>query len=159
MTGDPTTGPAGDAPERAAPMVELFEPVDDHDRRLALTATGPLRDFNAAGLLTAADVHVGRGEQAGGVEVAQRPGGGERQAAVVVVDRLEELHHRRCSLRGVPGRSGGRVAGHRVSPPAGAAPSSRSDRARTRTTGGRQEKTPHGIPSTTGVSGPHMPRR
>ncbi|WP_237767520.1 hypothetical protein [Serinicoccus sp. CUA-874] len=42
-------------------MVELFEPVDDHDRRLALTATGPLRDFNAAGLLTAADVHVATG--------------------------------------------------------------------------------------------------
>ncbi|WP_022925754.1 exodeoxyribonuclease V subunit alpha [Serinicoccus marinus] len=61
MTGDPTTGPAGDAPERAAPMVELFEPVDDHDRRLALTATGPLREFNAAGLLTAADVHVATG--------------------------------------------------------------------------------------------------
>ncbi len=39
-------------------MIELFEVADEHDRRLALTATGILRTFNEAGVLTAADVHV-----------------------------------------------------------------------------------------------------
>ena len=38
----------------------LFEPTDAADRRLALGATGLLRDFNDAGVLTAADVHVAR---------------------------------------------------------------------------------------------------
>ena len=38
-------------------------------------------------------------------------------------------------------------------------PSKRSDRSVTNPAGGRQEKTPHGIPSTSGVPGPHMPRR
>ena len=42
---------------------------------------------------------------------------------------------------------------------AGTTPSSRSESASTRATGGRQAKTPHGAPSTSGVSGPHMPRR
>ncbi|MDP3968459.1 MAG: AAA family ATPase, partial [Nocardioides sp.] len=39
-------------------MTELFEPVGDHDRRLALGAAGLLADFNRAGVLEAADVHV-----------------------------------------------------------------------------------------------------
>jgi exodeoxyribonuclease V alpha subunit len=39
-------------------MSEIFEPVDAHDRDLALAATGLLGRFNAAGVLTAADVHV-----------------------------------------------------------------------------------------------------
>ena len=39
-------------------MIELFEAADEHDRRLALNATGILRTFNDAGVLTAADVHV-----------------------------------------------------------------------------------------------------
>ena len=39
-------------------MTELFEPTDAFDRRLALSATGLLRDFNAAGVLSSADVHV-----------------------------------------------------------------------------------------------------
>jgi exodeoxyribonuclease V alpha subunit len=39
-------------------MTELFEPLDAVDRRLALRATGLLRTFNEAGVLTAADVHV-----------------------------------------------------------------------------------------------------
>jgi exodeoxyribonuclease V alpha subunit len=39
-------------------MSDLFEPVDAHDRDLALAATGLLATFNAAGVLTAADVHV-----------------------------------------------------------------------------------------------------
>jgi len=39
-------------------MIELFEVTEEYDRRLALTATGLLRTFNEAGVLTAADVHV-----------------------------------------------------------------------------------------------------
>lgn len=39
-------------------MTDLFEPVDATDARLALRATGLLADFNAAGVLTSADVHV-----------------------------------------------------------------------------------------------------
>ncbi|MCW2737979.1 AAA family ATPase, partial [Nocardioides sp.] len=39
-------------------MSELFEPVDTHDRDLALSAGGLLGHFNAAGVLTSADVHV-----------------------------------------------------------------------------------------------------
>ncbi|HNM98078.1 MAG TPA: exodeoxyribonuclease V subunit alpha, partial [Marmoricola sp.] len=39
-------------------MTEVFEPVDAHDRRLVLGATGLLAQFNAAGVLQAADVHV-----------------------------------------------------------------------------------------------------
>ncbi|QNN52348.1 exodeoxyribonuclease V subunit alpha [Nocardioides mesophilus] len=48
-------------------MTELFEVTDPADRRLALGATGLLRTFNEAGVLTAADVHVARrvGELAG----------------------------------------------------------------------------------------------
>lgn len=41
-------------------MTELFEPADAWDPRLAATADGLLGTFNAAGLLTAADVHVAR---------------------------------------------------------------------------------------------------
>ena len=41
-------------------MTDLFEPVDAHDPRLALRATGLLRAFNSAGVLTAGDVHVAR---------------------------------------------------------------------------------------------------
>jgi exodeoxyribonuclease V alpha subunit len=39
-------------------MTELFEITEAYDRRLALGASGVLRDFNEAGVLTAADVHV-----------------------------------------------------------------------------------------------------
>ncbi len=39
-------------------MSENFEPVDAHDRDLALAATGLLGHFNSVGVLTAADVHV-----------------------------------------------------------------------------------------------------
>jgi exodeoxyribonuclease V alpha subunit len=39
-------------------MTEPVEPSDPADRRLALGATGMLRTFNEAGVLTAADVHV-----------------------------------------------------------------------------------------------------
>jgi exodeoxyribonuclease V alpha subunit len=39
-------------------MTELFEPVDEHDWRLAAGADGLLATFNAAGVLTSSDVHV-----------------------------------------------------------------------------------------------------
>ncbi|WP_300681445.1 exodeoxyribonuclease V subunit alpha [Nocardioides sp.] len=39
-------------------MTETWEPIDAWDARLALGATGLLRTFNEAGVLTAADVHV-----------------------------------------------------------------------------------------------------
>ena len=39
-------------------MTEIFEPVDAWDHRLALGADGELAELNAAGVLTAADVHV-----------------------------------------------------------------------------------------------------
>ena len=39
-------------------MIERFETDDPYDARIAVGATGLLRDFNRAGVLTAADVHV-----------------------------------------------------------------------------------------------------
>ncbi len=39
-------------------MTEIFEPLGDFDRRLALGGTGLLATFNAAGVLEAGDVHV-----------------------------------------------------------------------------------------------------
>ncbi len=39
-------------------MSDTFEPIDAHDRDLALAATGLLATFNAAGVVSAADVHV-----------------------------------------------------------------------------------------------------
>src|SRR4051812_29415872 len=39
-------------------MIERWESDDPRDARLALGATGLLREFNEAGVLTAADVHV-----------------------------------------------------------------------------------------------------
>ncbi len=39
-------------------MTELFEPVGEHDWRVATTATGLLAHFNAAGVLTSSDIHV-----------------------------------------------------------------------------------------------------
>ncbi len=41
-------------------MTELWEPLDERDARLALGASGLLADFNRAGVLTAAAVHVAR---------------------------------------------------------------------------------------------------
>jgi exodeoxyribonuclease V alpha subunit len=55
----------------AVPPLELFEPADERDRRLARDASGLLGALNAARLLTAADLHVARtlGRAAGGIEV------------------------------------------------------------------------------------------
>ncbi|WP_235585525.1 exodeoxyribonuclease V subunit alpha [Serinicoccus chungangensis] len=55
-------GPRDDV-EAGAAVLDLVAPLDEHDRRRALT-TAPgtvLRAFNDAGLLTAADVHVATG--------------------------------------------------------------------------------------------------
>ncbi|GAA5164159.1 exodeoxyribonuclease V subunit alpha [Ornithinimicrobium tianjinense] len=41
-------------------LIETFEPVGQHDRRLALGAEGMLGAFNRAGVLTAADAHIAR---------------------------------------------------------------------------------------------------
>jgi exodeoxyribonuclease V alpha subunit len=43
-----------------ADVVDTAPPLDPSDVRLARRATGPLRTFNVAGVLTAADVHVAR---------------------------------------------------------------------------------------------------
>jgi hypothetical protein len=80
------------------------------------------------------DVDVGGDEDARLVEGGERAGGGECEPLVVpVVD-------------------------HVITPGSTGLPASSSDRAITSAAGGRQENTPHGTPSTTGVSGPHMPR-
>jgi exodeoxyribonuclease V alpha subunit len=42
------------------PVIDRWTGDDPHDARLALGATGLLRTFNVAGVLTAADVHVAR---------------------------------------------------------------------------------------------------
>jgi len=54
----------------AAAPLELFEPTDEHDRRIAHEASGVLGQLNSACLLTAADLHVARtlGRVAGGIE-------------------------------------------------------------------------------------------
>ena len=39
-------------------MTELLEPMDSYDPRLARDASGPFAELNAAGVLSAADVHV-----------------------------------------------------------------------------------------------------
>ena len=51
-------------------MIERFEPTDAHDRRLVPGLGGLLGTFNAAGVLTAADVHtaVRLGELVGGCD-------------------------------------------------------------------------------------------
>jgi exodeoxyribonuclease V alpha subunit len=53
-------------------VTDLFEPVDTADRDLALRATGVLAAFNAAGVLTAADVHVARALGLVGQETDER---------------------------------------------------------------------------------------
>ncbi|NLW98838.1 MAG: exodeoxyribonuclease V subunit alpha [Actinomycetales bacterium] len=41
-------------------ILETFEPIGNHDRRRAVEAEGMLASLNAAGVLTAADIHVAR---------------------------------------------------------------------------------------------------
>ncbi|GAA1185443.1 exodeoxyribonuclease V subunit alpha [Ornithinimicrobium humiphilum] len=41
-------------------VLDTFEPVGEHDRRLARSARGVLGELNRAGVLTAADVHLAR---------------------------------------------------------------------------------------------------
>ncbi len=82
------------------------------------------------------DVDVGGDQHSGGVELAEQTLRPSRQPHVVkiVVLILEQHRH-------------------------GAPRSSRADTSSTSAAGGCQENTPHGTPPTTGVSGPHMPRR
>lgn len=60
-------------------MSELFEPSDAFDRRLTVAAEGLLATFNRAGVLEAADVHVGRrvSELAAGADGSEPAGIGE----------------------------------------------------------------------------------
>ena len=80
------------------------------------------------------DVEVGRRQQQAVVEGTQQAAAPARQPPVVLAGRLEQL-------------------GHAVTCPA-----RRSERSSTSGTGARQVKTPHGVPPTSGVAGPHMPR-
>ncbi len=83
------------------------------------------------------DVHVGGVEHAGLVERPQQPARAACEPRVVRVLELEgQQRHEAPPWR----------------------PSRRSDSAVTSAAGGRQEKTPAGWPSSSGVSGPHMPR-
>ncbi|MDF1605315.1 exodeoxyribonuclease V subunit alpha [Nocardioides sp. YIM 152315] len=70
-------------------MTELFEPVGDHDWRIATGASGLLATYNAAGVLTASDVHV-----------AQRLGvlGGEDDERVLLAVALAVRAVRRGSV-------------------------------------------------------------
>ena len=81
------------------------------------------------------DVEVGGGEQQAVVERGQQAGAAARESPVVLAGGLEELRHRDTTR-----------------------PASRSESSSTSGTGARQVNTPQGTPSTTGVSGPHMPR-
>ena len=56
-------GATGATGAEGAAVLDLFERVDDHDRRRALTVADgtALRAFNDAGVLTAADVHLAAG--------------------------------------------------------------------------------------------------
>src|SRR5690606_9284307 len=58
------------ADQPGAAVLEVFQPVDDYDRRLARDGDGLLGRLNRAGVLTAADLHVARtlARVAGGVE-------------------------------------------------------------------------------------------
>ena len=82
------------------------------------------------------DVDVGGRQHADVVERAQQPRGAARAPRVVHVD----LDQRRSDHRACP-------------------QSNRSLSAATSAPGGRHANTPHGSPSTTGVSGPIIPRR
>ncbi len=88
------------------------------------------------------DVHVGGREHAGVVELAQQSGG---------LDGDPRLAH--ASLRSPSG-----LAERRRPRESSGARSSASLNAVTSAAGGRQANTPHGVPSTTGVSGPTIPR-
>ena len=80
-------------------------------------------------------VHIGGVQNPGIIEGPQQPAGIDRAAP----------------MQGIVGHD----RAHRGDP----LPSSSSEIASTRSDGGRQLNTPAGCPSTTGVSGPHIPRR
>ena len=69
--------PVRTPPIRVAPIQVAPVPDDPFDVRIAVDATGLLREFNAAGVLNAADVHVAdRLAQLGGESNDDRPAGG-----------------------------------------------------------------------------------
>ena len=83
------------------------------------------------------DVHVRAREHADPVELEQRRLGAHRDPGI---EPVQERRHGHAHLRGPP--------------------SSRTSlRARTSAPGGCHAKTPHGVPSSTGVSAPAIPRR
>ena len=88
-------------------------------------------------------VDVGGMDDVSLVEGAQQPGCPEGEAPVTTVAFEQRLGHD--------------AAPAALSPVT--RPSSRSESSTTMAAGGRQENTPQGFPSTSGVSGPHMPRR
>ena len=86
-------------------MIEVFEPVDAHDRRLVRRAGGLLAAFNAAGVLTAADVHVA-------ARVSALVGEGDESAALAVALAVRAVRTGSVCVDlaavagGVPGGSG-----------------------------------------------------
>ncbi|MDN4161329.1 exodeoxyribonuclease V subunit alpha [Nocardioides abyssi] len=67
-------------------MTELFEPVGDHDHRLALSATGTLADLNRAGLLEAGDLHVAD-------RVADLAGGADDEVLLALALAVRAVRH------------------------------------------------------------------
>lgn len=67
-------------------MTELFEPVGDHDHRIALAATGALADLNRAGLLEAGDLHVA-------TRVADLAGGTDDDALLALALAVRAVRH------------------------------------------------------------------
>ena len=80
-------------------MTDLFEPVDTTDARLALGATGLLAHFNAAGVLTSADVHVAAALGRLGRETDEQV---LLAVALVVAQRIEMYIRARRILAGGP---------------------------------------------------------
>ena len=70
----------GRPPVGSAAMSEIFETVDAHDARLALRRHGLLADFNAAGVLKAADVHVATTPRRRSAARSRRAGAARRRA-------------------------------------------------------------------------------
>ena len=103
-----------------------------------LSGTARLVVGGAAASLADLAVQAGDSRLTGELRLAPGDGRG-RLTGRLVADRLEHL-------------------GHGLSLPS-RTPSSSPESSSTSATGGRQENTPHGAPSTSGVEGPHMPRR
>ncbi len=117
--------------------VEAHRPVPERAHREGDREQHALVGLRAEASEPGGDVHVGGTEHADAVEVGEQSG---RPSYLLGTEEVER-----------DGRLG--LGRH------GAPRSRRSERSVTSAAGGDQEKTPHGIASTTGVAGPHMPRR